>query len=176
MSKDSEQTHSLSVGGQTWLLTEFDRDDSGYRIRVDGVTVPVRIIEEPGLDRPELVAEINGRVFVANLLEKDVSEYVVRLNGRIFKVSFDALQAAAQRTRAEEIAHGPVLVSAPMSGRVVSLNISTQSSVTIGQSLVVLEAMKMQNDISAPKSGVVKEVYVQAGSLVKAGDRLCLLQ
>ena len=176
MSKDSEQAHSLSVGGRTWLLKEFDRDDTGYRIRVDGVKVPVRIIEEPGLDRPDLVAEINGRVFVAKVLEKDEGEYAVRLNGRIFSVGLDAVQAAAQGTKAEETSHGPVLVSAPMSGRVVSLNISMQSQVTSGQSLVVLEAMKMQNDISAPRSGVVKEVYVQAGALVKAGDKLCLLQ
>ena len=176
MSKESEQTHSLSVGGQNWLLTEFDRDDRGYRIAVDGVKVPVRIIEEPGLDRPELVAQINGRVFVAKVLEKDGSKYVVRLNGRIFSVGLDVVQAAAQDAKAEETSHGPLLVSAPMSGRVVSLNISTQSHVTSGQSLVVLEAMKMQNDISAPKSGVVKEIYVQAGALVKAGDKLCLLQ
>lgn len=176
MSKDSEQTHSLSVSGQTWLLIEFDKDDNRYGLRVDGVKVPVRTIKEPGLDRPELVAEINGRVFIAKLLEKDGSEYVVRLNGRIFSVALDAVQAAARSAKTEETSHGPVLVSAPMSGRVVSLNISAQSQVTSGQSLVVLEAMKMQNDISAPKSGVVKEVYVQAGTLVKAGDKLCLLQ
>jgi len=176
LSKESEHTHSLSVGGQTWLLAEFDKDDSGYRIRLDGVKVPVRIIEEPGIDRPELVAEINGRVFVAKVLEKNGGEYVVRLNGRIFTISLDAVQATARGAKAEETSHGPVLVSAPMSGRVVSLNISTQSQVTSGQSLVVLEAMKMQNDIAAPKAGVVKEVYVQAGALVKAGDKLCLLQ
>ena len=176
MSKGSKQTHSLRVGGQTWLLTESDNEDSEYRIRVDGVKIPVRIIEEPRIDHPELVAEINDRVFVAKVLEKDGSEYVVRLNGRIFTVGLDAVQAAAKGAKAEETSHGPVLVTAPMSGRVVSLNISTESRVTSGQSLVVLEAMKMQNDISAPKSGVVKEVYVQPGTLVKAGDKLCLLQ
>ena len=158
------------------MLTEFDKDDGGYRIRVDGVKVSVRIIEEPGIDRPELVAEINGRVFVAKVLEKGGDDYVVRLNGRIFSVGLDAVHAAVPGAKAEETSDGPVLVSAPMSGRVVSLNISAQSQVTSGQSLLVLEAMKMQNDISAPKSGIVKEVYVQAGALVKAGDKLCLLQ
>ena len=164
------------MDGRTWALTESEKHDSGYRIKIDGVRVPVRIIEEPGLDRPDLVAEINGRVFVAKLLEKDGSEYRVQLNGRIFSVGLDAVQAAAQGVKAEDTSQGPVLVSAPMSGRVVSLNISTESKVTSGQSLVVLEAMKMQNDISAPKSGVVKEIYIQAGTLVKAGDKLCLLQ
>ena len=176
MSKDSEQTHSLNVGNRTWRLTEFERDDSGLRIRVDGVEVPLRIIAEPGTVHPELVSEINGRVFVARMLEKDGGEYVVQLNGRIFTVGLDAVQATPRDAKAEETSDAPMLVSAPMSGRVVSLNISAQSQVTSGQSLVVLEAMKMQNDISAPKSGVVKEVYVQAGTLVKAGDKLCLLE
>lgn len=172
MSKDSEQTHTVNIGGRTWTLTE----DNRHRITVEGAKLPVTIIREPGLDDTQLVAEINGRVLVAEILEKDGSEYVVRLNGRIFGVSLDSVQAAAQRVKAEEGSQGPVLVSAPMSGRVVSLNISLESKVTSGQSLVVLEAMKMQNDISAPKSGIVKEVYVQTGALVRAGDKLCLLQ
>ena len=176
MSKDSEQTHSLLVDGQAWLLVEFEKEDNGYKIKVDGVKVPVRIIEEPGLDHPELVAEINGRVFVAKVLEMDGGEYFVRLNGRVFRVSLDSTQATAQGGKIEESSLGPVLVSAPMSGRVVSLNVSTRSQVKSGQSLLVLEAMKMQNDISAPKAGVVKEVYVQSGALVKGGDKLCLLE
>ena len=176
MSKDSEQTHTVSVGGRTWLLMELEKEDSGYRIRVGDEKTRVRVIEEPRIDKAELVVEINGRVFVARVLEKNVGEYVVRLNGRTFSVGLDALQAAAQGARGEETSHGSVLVSAPMSGRVISLTISAHSQVTSGQSLLVLEAMKMQNDISAPKSGFVKEVYVQAGALVKAGDKLCLLQ
>ena len=176
MSKDSEHTHSLKVGGRTWTLTEPENENRGYRIKVEGAKIPVRIIEEPGLDRPELVAEINGRVFVASLLDKDAGEYVVQLNDRIFSVDLDPVQASTDNAKPEETSRGPVLVSAPMSGRVVSLNISMESKVTPGQSLVVLEAMKMQNDISAPKAGVVKGVYVQAGALVRAGDKLCLLQ
>ena len=176
MSKDSERAHSLNIDDRTWSLTEYEKNDGGYRVEVDGVRVPVRTIVEPALDRPDLVAEINGRVFVARVLQKDDGEYVVRLNGRIFNVGLDAIRAASQGAKHEEISDAPVIVSAPMSGRVVSLNVSTQSQVTSGQSLVVLEAMKMQNDISAPRSGIVKEVYVQAGALVKAGDKLCLLQ
>jgi len=40
---------------------------------------------------------------------------------------------------------------------------------------MVLEAMKMQNEIASPKSGIVKELYVKQGDLVKAGDKLCLV-
>jgi biotin carboxyl carrier protein len=63
-----------------------------------------------------------------------------------------------------------------MSGRIVSLKASPNTSVTKGQPLAVLEAMKMENEIAAPKTGIVKEVYVQSGALVKGGDKLCLLE
>jgi biotin carboxyl carrier protein len=63
-----------------------------------------------------------------------------------------------------------------MSGRIVSLKASPNTSVDKGQPLAVLEAMKMENEIVAPKTGIVNEVYVQPGALVKAGDKICLLQ
>jgi biotin carboxyl carrier protein len=63
-----------------------------------------------------------------------------------------------------------------MSGRIVSLKASPNTSVTKGQPLAVLEAMKMENEIVSLKTGIVKEVYVKPGTLVKAGDKLCLLE
>jgi biotin carboxyl carrier protein len=41
--------------------------------------------------------------------------------------------------------------------------------------LIILEAMKMENEIVSPKSGTLKELYVRHGDLVKAGDKLCLV-
>lgn len=175
MSKDSEETHSLDIAGRNWRLTEAQKNGTEYQIRVDGKSASARIIEEPRIDHPDLVAEINGRIFTARILERNEDEYVVRLNGHRFGFSLRPGQRIDEKVKGPE-EQGPVLVSAPMSGRVISLNISTETRVTSGQSLIVLEAMKMQNDISAPKSGVVRQVYVQAGSLVKAGDRLCMLE
>jgi biotin carboxyl carrier protein len=137
--------------------------------------VVAKILREPTIDQPELVSDINGRMLVARILEKDEDQYVVRLNGRTLKLNLDADRSVTpDETRSQE-SKGPLLISAPMSGRVVSLNISLDSPVVSGQSLVVLEAMKMQNDIAAPTAGFVREVYVQPGALVKAGDKLCLL-
>jgi biotin carboxyl carrier protein len=63
-----------------------------------------------------------------------------------------------------------------MAGRIVSLKASLGMTAEEGQPLVVLEAMKMENEVASPKKGVVKEVYVQPGALVKAGDRLALVE
>jgi len=63
-----------------------------------------------------------------------------------------------------------------MAGKIASVKISVGATVEEGQALVVLEAMKMENEIAAPKRGTVKEIYVQQGSLTKPGDKLVLIE
>ena len=63
-----------------------------------------------------------------------------------------------------------------MPGKVVRVLASEGSTVEAQQGIVVMEAMKMQNEIKTPKSGVVKKVYVQAGDAVNAGDLLVSLE
>ena len=71
---------------------------------------------------------------------------------------------------------GPILINSPMAGKIASVKISVGATVEEGQALVVLEAMKMENEIAAPKGGTVKEIYVQQGSLAKPGDKLVLIE
>ncbi len=128
------------------------------------------------MDRPSLVASINGQVLTASLgPADDQGRYVAKLNSKILTFTIDRSNFVTT-TRVNDLTLGPVLVYAPMSGRVVALNTAATQNVNAGQSLAVLEAMKMQNDISAPKTGTVKEIYVEQGALVKAGDKLLLLE
>lgn len=69
----------------------------------------------------------------------------------------------------------PTEVSAPMSGTVSSLSVSVGSTVQAGETLLVLEAMKMQNTIPAPKDGTVRELFVRKGDTVSSGDALLIL-
>ena len=66
-------------------------------------------------------------------------------------------------------------VVAPMPGTVLQVNVSTGDNVTKGQTLLVLEAMKMENEIMAPADGVVQEVNITQGVSVNAGDTLIVL-
>jgi biotin carboxyl carrier protein len=175
LSKDSRPAYRLTIEGRTWRLTGSIAGDATSKIEVENEEVLAKILREPGANQPELVSSINGRIFAARIMEKDENQYVVQLNGRSLRFNLDSDQLVARDERKTKESKGPVLVSAPMSGRVISLSISLDSRVVSGQSMVVLEAMKMQNDITAPKAGVVREVYVQPGTLVKAGDKLCLL-
>ena len=176
MSKDSKQIRRLTVNGRTWPITELEKQGLTQKIKINDEELGVRILREPTDDQPDLVANINGKVLVARREEdRDGSDYLIRLNGRLLKVSLEGREQLSQDAGISETVIGPVVVSAPMSGRIVSLKASPNESVTKGQPLAVLEAMKMENEIASPKTGIVKEVYVKPGALVKAGEHICLV-
>ena len=101
--------------------------------------------------------------------------YSVELNGKPFVVRIEDDASTFHSPSSRSIA-GPILVTAPMAGKIATVRISPGESVEEGQPLFALEAMKMQNEISAPKKGTVKEVYIRQGTLARAGDKLALIE
>jgi biotin carboxyl carrier protein len=146
------------------------------RINVDGKMLSVRILREPTVDQPSLVASIDGRVLITKREENaDGNLYLVRLNGRLLKLSLESNRPTSQKEGTAGTILGPMMITAPMSGRIVALKASPDLRVSEGEPIAVLEAMKMENEIASPKTGTVTEVYIKPGALVKAGDRLCLI-
>jgi biotin carboxyl carrier protein len=67
-------------------------------------------------------------------------------------------------------------VKSPLPGTVLAVKVNVGDRVTTGQTLVVLEAMKMENNIDADRGGVVKEISVQQGATVMEGDNLIVIE
>jgi glutaconyl-CoA decarboxylase len=84
-----------------------------------------------------------------------------------------ALLSAAARVAARPA--GPAAVRAPMPGRVVKILARPGDAVKAGSGVVVVEAMKMENEIRAPRDGTVKELRVSEGAAVEAGQELALI-
>lgn len=80
--------------------------------------------------------------------------------------------ASAPQTAAKE---GNVAVSAPMPGKILAVKVKEGDSVKAGDVLLVLEAMKMENDIVAPQEGVVASINVKVGDSVESGAKLASL-
>lgn len=86
-----------------------------------------------------------------------------------------APKAEAPKAAAPSGSAGSVKVEAPMPGTVLRVNVNVGDTVEEGQAVVILEAMKMENEIAAPKSGTVASINATQGSAVNTGDLLITL-
>jgi glutaconyl-CoA decarboxylase len=86
-----------------------------------------------------------------------------------------ALRALARRGAAALADHGPTEVRAIIPGRVLAVSVAAGDPVVTGQQLLVVEAMKMQNELRAPRDGTVERIAVEPGRTVELGDVLLVL-
>jgi len=171
-----------------------------YEITVDGKTFTVAL-DTPFDKRSKIQARINEKDVVVSFSQASRTEpsAVVRVNKRNFRVNFSAMGDMIPRTlrvdgrpfiitlrelRIQPTDHEPPLsptasvptspgvIVAPMPGKVMSIHVRQGDSVSAGQSLLMLEAMKMENELVAPSAGVVKEVWAREGASVKRGQAL----
>ena len=82
----------------------------------------------------------------------------------------------ATKPAAPAAAAAGLKVTCPLPGTIIALNVKEGDTVAAGQTLLVLEAMKMENNIDAERGGVVKQVLVQAGATVMEGDVLLVIE
>jgi biotin carboxyl carrier protein len=85
------------------------------------------------------------------------------------------LRERATAGQASAAHHGPTAVRAIIPGRVVSVAVTAGDTVSAGQRLLAVEAMKMENELRAPRDGVVERVEVSVGQTVELGDALVVL-
>jgi biotin carboxyl carrier protein len=101
-------------------------------------------------------------------------ERIVHVDGREIAVSF-ANGRTGSRAHHEGVA-GPVRIMSPMAGRVVKVLVAAGDVVAARQGLVVVEAMKMENELRAPRNGRVREVPAREGGSVDAGAVLVVIE
>lgn len=83
--------------------------------------------------------------------------------------------APATPVKQEARSNGEGNIKAAMPGTILDIKVAVGDAVTKGQPLLVLEAMKMENDVMAPHDGEVKEIYVSKGASVNSGDALMVI-
>jgi biotin carboxyl carrier protein len=110
----------------------------------------------------------------------DVSErdgaFVVEVAGESYHIRVEEETRYIIRTRGARAGAGGQVLKAPMPGKVTLVEVTVGQAVKPGDGLVVLEAMKMENEFRAAVAGTVKEVRVQAGQAVNPGDVLIVIE
>ena len=91
------------------------------------------------------------------------------------RVELEDPRRASRKSRGRRT-DGPLQVAAPMPGKIVRLLVAPGDEVTAGQGLVVMEAMKMQNELKAARPGRIVSIPVHEGDTVSAGDVLAVIE
>jgi pyruvate carboxylase subunit B len=152
--------------GTTTVEVEVDAD----RVLVGGEPVDVHLAPLPGTPLYHLLLAGESWTVAAQPLEGD-GRWALGVVGERVEVA-----VRDERTREADAAGGagpgdtgPVVVRAPMPGLVVRVEVADGQPVDSGAGLVVVEAMKMENELRAPRAGVVQTVHVTAGQAVEKG-------
>jgi biotin carboxyl carrier protein len=104
-------------------------------------------------------------------------EQLVRVDGHPVRLTVpDPRRGFGRRGHAAAAAAGPAAVSAPMPGRVVKVLVAPGDAVAARQPVIVVEAMKMENELRAPRAGTVREIRAVEGALVDAGAVLLVVE
>lgn len=160
-----------------------------YRVQLDGRTLALR-----NLDRAKGLVTIDDQIVHFDLRAVNADLYSLIVNGNVFSVHVREREGACQIRLGHQVfdavveeerpAHfsklhappgrqpGVTVIGAPMPGLIVRLEVQPGERVEKGQGLVVIEAMKMENEIKAPVAGTIVEVLIVARASVEKGAPL----
>ena len=155
--------------------------DPAFRKQITGVSeeTPYDVSKYRMQPNPEIencggvkLAENEKEVLLLELFPTVAKDYLTKVKTEAYKASH-AGKAAEEKSEAPAAAEKIVVtgtpVEAPLPGTVFKLLVSTGDTVSAGQDVIVLEAMKMENNLSTPVSGTVKRIFVKEGDVVPAG-------
>ena len=143
----------------------------------------------------KVLARVDDRDYELEVSEPEDGVYLFKNNGKIHQASvsggdpaqvsigshtFEVKLIDPKRLRGvgsgSDHADGLVEIKTAMPGKVVSVLVEAGSSIEKGDGVLVVEAMKMQNELKSPKAGVIKEIRVSEGAAVSAGDILATIE
>jgi biotin carboxyl carrier protein len=152
---------------------ELERVTNGYEATVDGEAFALDVVMTA---RDVLSIIHNGRNYEAKREYSLLGETHLIVGSERFLAEVRDPRSLRSRRAAAGHEAGPAKILAPMPGKIVRIIASEGDEVEAGQGLVVVEAMKMQNEIKATKKGKVTKIAVKENSAVNAGDLLCIVE
>ncbi len=152
---------------------ELERASKGYEATVDGEHFALDVAMTA---RDVLSIIHNGRNYEAKREYSLLGETHIIVGSERFLAEVRDPRSLRSRRAAAGHEAGPAKILAPMPGKIVRVIAAEGDEVEAGQGLVVVEAMKMQNEIKATKKGKVAKIAVKEGSAVNAGDLLVIVE
>ena len=162
--------YDVTIDGKNYRL-ELDRADGRWSCRLDGREIEVDAV----LARPDVLSLRIGNQAYEVKCEREVGDMHLWVGSARFAVAVRDPRSLRSRARTVDD-HGPRKLTAPMPGKIVRVLVNEGDEVEAGAGVLVVEAMKMQNEIKSPKRGTIQKILVSEGAAVNAGDVLAVVE
>jgi len=169
-----QQEHRITVD-------DHDEDDGIYSVELDG---KVYRVDAQTMPSQVISALIENKSYDIDLDDRDQSNdpldgrVAVRVRGRV--VRLEMLEHRRKKMKDAATAHfvqsGTAQITSPMPGKILRYLVTEGQEVKKGDGLVVIEAMKMENELQAPKDGIVKAISSSPGTAVDGGALLLVIE
>lgn len=161
------------LGEQSFEVEIEETGESFYRVSVDGNEF---LVDGKKTGRTNYSLIVDSRSFEIEVDNTD-DEYRVLVDGRNYHIHLvDERRMRIGSAHAGVELQGRQNVSVPMPGKIVAVLVGAGDTVEKGQGLVIVEAMKMENEVRSPIAGEVKEIKVKAGDTVEGGAVLLVVE
>ena len=149
---------------------DLEKEVRGFKVSLNGNSMKVEIVKS-SLSHFSLI--VKNKIY--DIIIQD--ENTISVDGESYnvKVEDERLQELKKLKGEDELAE-EVTVAASMPGLIIKIEVKEGDKVKAGQGLAIIEAMKMQNEVKAPKDGIVKQILVKKGMTVNGGDTLVVIE
>jgi biotin carboxyl carrier protein len=171
--RNFEMIYNVAIDGTVFRLDlDLDRETGSWRCMLHGREVQIDAV----LAQPDVLSIIiAGRAYQIRR-ERLASDLRIWVGDQPYTAEVSDPRSLRNRKARADSGKGPRPLVAPMPGKVVRFLVGVNSPVEAGQGVVVVEAMKMQNEIKSPKKGKVLKLAVAEGAAVNAGDVLAIVE
>jgi biotin carboxyl carrier protein len=162
-------TYDIAIDGKHYRL-ELTQVDGSWHCRLDGREMSVDAV----LARPDVLSIRLGNQAYEVKCERVGADLHLWVGSVRFAAEIRDPRSLRSRGRAAD-EQGPRKLTAPMPGKVVRVLAGQGNEVEAGAGVLVVEAMKMQNEVKSPKKGTIQKILVAEGAAVNAGDVLAIV-
>jgi biotin carboxyl carrier protein len=162
--------YDVTIDGKTHRL-ELNRAEGRWLCRADGREVEV----DPVMVGPDVLSLRIGTKAYEVKCERIAGDLQISVGSLRCVAEVRDPRSLRGRARAADD-QGPRKLTAPMPGKIVRVLLSEGTEVEAGTGVLVVEAMKMQNEIKSPKKGTLRKIMVSPGAAVNAGDVLAIVE
>ncbi len=164
-------TYEILIDGKPHQL-ELERDGNSWSCRLDGESIHADAV----MTKHDVISILIGGTHYEVKRERTPADVHYWVKNSRFAVEVRDPRSLRSRKASTATGEGPQKLLAPMPGKVVRVILPAGSKVEAGQGVLVVEAMKMQNELKSPKQGTVTQVMVAEGASVTAGEVLAIVE